>query len=63
MVDVGVALAWVAISGVSLRWLSTLGRASAVDNPECDIVLREGEPLPEELYPLELTPLHVGGPR
>ncbi len=63
MVDVSVALTWVAISGVSLKWLSALGRRSERDSGEPEILAREGELLPEELYPLELTPVYVGGSR
>jgi len=58
MIDVSVALAWVAISGVSLRWLSTLDHRSERAIPRC-----EGEPLHEDLYPLEFTPVYLGGPR
>lgn len=61
MTDVGVALAWVAISGVSLKWLSVFARTSTTrlharepNSYEEDLVL-------EELYPLELFP--VGGAR
>ncbi len=61
MVEVSVALAWVAISGVSLKWLSALGHKFERDSPEPEILAREGELLPEELYPLEFTPLYVGG--
>jgi hypothetical protein len=63
MVDVGVALAWVAISGVSLKWLSALGQRSEAEACEPELLPRDGELLPEELYPLELTPLPVGGSR
>jgi hypothetical protein len=61
MVDVSVALAWVAISGVSLKWLSALGHKPERDSPEPEIVVRDGELLPEELYPVEFTPVYVGG--
>jgi hypothetical protein len=63
MVDVGVALAWVAISGVSLKWLSAFGRRPESDVCEPELLLRDGELLPEELYPLELTPFSAGGSR
>lgn len=63
MVDVSVALAWVAISGVSLKWLSALGHRSKRDSGEQEILPCEGELLPEELYPLELTPFYIGGSR
>jgi hypothetical protein len=63
MVDVGVALAWVAISGVSLKWLSAFGQRPEGAICEPEILLHDGELLPEELYPLELTPFPQGGAR
>ena len=63
MVDMSVALAWVAISGVSLRWLSALSHRLQLDSHEPEIPAREDELLPEELYPLEFTPIYLGGPR
>jgi hypothetical protein len=63
MVNVGVALAWVAISGVSLKWLSAFGQRSTSQFCEPEIPHRDGELLPEELYPLELTTFSVGGSR
>ncbi|MGH2911260.1 MAG: hypothetical protein ACRDJ3_02165 [Solirubrobacteraceae bacterium] len=61
MVDIGVALTWVAISGVSLKWLAVLGRRSTSEIREPELYQREGELLPEELYPVELTPILLGG--
>jgi hypothetical protein len=63
MVDVSVALAWFAMSGVSLKWLSALGHRSQLDSHEPETPTREGELLPEELYPLEFTPIYLGGHR
>jgi hypothetical protein len=63
MVDVGVALVWAAISTVSLRGLSALGRGS-VGGGEPDLALFEGELTHEERYPvLEVSRLRVGGSR
>jgi hypothetical protein len=60
MVDVGVALAWVAISGLSLKWLSVFGQRSEDELCEPGLALHEGELLSEEHYPLDLTPFPVG---
>jgi hypothetical protein len=61
MVDVDVALAWVAISGVSLKWLSALGQRSAWDSHDPGTPTREDELLSGENYSLELIPVYVGG--
>ena len=62
MVDLGVALAWVAISCVSLKWLSVFAQRPEGDAREPEILFRDGDLLPEELYPLEFTPVAVGSP-
>jgi hypothetical protein len=61
MVGMGVALAWAAISGISLKWLSVLGQPQANDDRELELCPRDGELLPEELYPVEVHPLATGG--
>jgi hypothetical protein len=53
MEDVGVALAWVAISGASLKWLSLLGRTSAARRNEQRAHLRPEDLMLDEIYPLE----------
>jgi hypothetical protein len=53
MVDVGVALAWVAISGLSLKWLSVFGGTSAARLAEPQADPGDEELMLEELYPLE----------
>jgi hypothetical protein len=63
MVNFGVALAWVAISGVSLKWLSVFGQRSESEVCEPGLPLHEGEILSEDLYPLDLTPCPVGSSR
>jgi hypothetical protein len=63
MVDVGVALAWAAISGVSLRWLSAFGQRPECEPCDSELLSCDGELLPEGLYPLELTPFPVGSSR
>lgn len=61
MVDVGVALAWVAISGVSLKWLSAFDRAPVDSDGRPDLPLPDGAFLQEDLHPLDRAPVHIGG--
>ncbi len=65
MVALGVALAWVAMSAVSFRWLAAFERASASAGGEADpaLLADDGAFAYEALYPLELSPLPAGGPR
>jgi len=66
MVDLAVALAWIAMSAVSLKWLVAFERMSAAsgcgeDDPA---LLAGGLALAhEESHPLDLWSLPAGGPR
>ncbi len=65
MVDLGVALTWVAMSAVSFKYLAAFKRGSASGGGEADATLLadDGTFAYEALYPLELSPLPAGGPR
>ena len=57
MVDVGVALAWVALSGASLKWLSVFGRTSAARYNAQPANLGDDDLMLDEIYPLESSPV------
>lgn len=61
MVDVGVALAWVTISAVSLKGLSAFGRVSAYGRGQTDLARCEGELALDEIYPVLGLPTASSG--
>ncbi len=65
MADLGVVLAWVAISAVSLKWLAAFERMFASGRGEDDPALLAGDGAlaHEQLHPLELSLLTAGGSR
>jgi hypothetical protein len=62
MIDVGVALTWVAMSAASLKGLSVFRRVSAAGCAKADLALLEGDLAHDEFYPVEVLPQPAGGP-
>jgi hypothetical protein len=58
MVDVGVALTWIAISAVSAKGLSVFTRATATNDTEAELASLTGESgwAHDGLYPIDVPP-------